>query len=177
MTDVRTGLRPEDVVSLQWWPKFTTRHGAFSVHVRKHDNWKLQSRTALMLVTNSADSGLMADDWPHQSRAAMLVTKSDDDGPIADDNQSYRDYGLIAHYALTSVDYRPPTDFTPDYCGNTITSSLDISRVSTWLQVCEATHDHELRAEGHTRVRDIFPSLQFLRLVDVQDRCLVEVDL
>lgn len=96
---------------------------------------------------------------------------------MADDNQSYRDYGLISHYSLTNVDYRPTTNYTPDYWESTITSSLDISRVSAWLQVCEATHDHESRAKGHTLVRDIFPNLQSLRLVDVQNQCLVEMNL
>lgn len=84
MTGVRAGLLPEDMVSIQWRSTFTTRHGAFSVHVRKSDNSQLQSRIALMLVTNSDDGGLMADDnrdnWARQSRAAMLVINSDDDG-------------------------------------------------------------------------------------------------
>jgi hypothetical protein len=56
-----------------------------------------------------------------------------------------------------------------------IPTLLDISRIGRWLSRCEYLHSGDCVAE-FGKVRDLFPGLKALRLVDVRDICIVEVN-
>ncbi|KAM5343593.1 hypothetical protein ACJ41O_012130 [Fusarium nematophilum] len=77
-----------------------------------------------------------------------------------------------------AADTEPATTTLSDDCFNylypIVEAGLDVSRVSQWTSACTATHGDECALRS-TTFSSAFPGLHVLRLIDVQQGCLVEI--
>lgn len=63
----------------------------------------------------------------------------------------------------------------PYFLRPTVHPEVDISSISRWISTCVATHTDKCVSDAPKRFGDAFPGLHIMRLVDVYQNCLVEV--